>query len=163
MSRLRFSGVLLGWVALVTGSGVGAAQEIRREAAREVGAEHDIRAKSILGTRVSLGGDFAVGTVEDIVLSPDGYAEYLIIQREGRYVPVPWAAAKFDFGRHTATLEITQERFREVPTYSREELPTLYEPARREKVYSFYGVKPRPGVERREERREERRDRNPPR
>ena len=44
--------------------------------------------------------------------------------------------------------------YAEVPTFTREQVPTLYEPAYREKVYSFYGVKPRPGIGVRIERRE---------
>jgi hypothetical protein len=122
------------------------------EGARPVEA---LRSKSILGARVSIQGGVAVGTVEDIVFTESGCIDYLVVAEEGRYVMVPWEAARFNFPQRTATIEITQERFREVPTFTSERWPNVYEPAYRERIYGYYGLKP--GQERRMERRDGRR------
>jgi len=111
-----------------------------------------LRARSILGSKMSLRGGTSIGTVEDIVFNRDGAIDYLLVRNEGKYVVVPWNAAKFDFGRRTATVNITQEQFRQVPTYTQERLPNFYAPTFRQQVYGYYGL--RPGQERRLERRE---------
>jgi hypothetical protein len=115
-------------------------------------APETLRAKAILGSKVSIRGDLAIGTVDDIVFTDDGYVDYVIVLNEGKYVPVPWEAAKFNFERRTATVDITQERFREVPTYTVERVPNFYDPGYRTRIYGYYGL--RPGQERRIERRE---------
>jgi hypothetical protein len=152
MSRTsRFvGGALACWVAL-TGAGIGYAQQ-REERREERRVSEARRAKSVLGAKISIKGGLAIGTVDDIIFSDDGYVEYVVVLNEGKYVLVPWEAAKFDFDKRTATVEITQERFREVPTFTLERWPNVYEPAYRERIYGFYGL--RPGQERRIERRE---------
>ena len=124
-----------------------------------------MRAKTVLGSKVSIEGGVNIGTVEDIIFDNDGAIDYLVVGNEGKFVTVPWEAAKFDFDKRTANVEITQERFREIPTYTQETVPNYYEPAYRQKVYTYYGVKPRRDVrndrreDNRNERREEKRDR----
>jgi hypothetical protein len=118
----------------------------------DVRAGHALRAKNVMGAKVSLKGDLAIGTVDDIIFSDDGTIDYLVVLNEGKYVTVPWEAAKFDFDKRTAVVEITQDQFKEIPTYTAEKYPDFYEPVYREKIYKFYNVKPR-----REIRREERR------
>jgi 5-deoxy-D-glucuronate isomerase len=101
---------------------------------------------------VSIRGDLAIGTVEDIVFTDDGTIDYLVVVNEGKNVLVPWEAAKFDFDKRTASVNITQERFREVPTFTEAQWSTAYEPAFQQRVYTSYGLRPRD--ERRIERRE---------
>src|SRR5262249_31559408 len=158
MSRTsRFAGGALAcWVAL-TGAALGQAQQREErpgearvgEGERGAGAR---RAKSVLGAKISIKGGLAIGTVDDIIFNDDGYIDYVVVLNEGKYVLVPWEAAKFDFDKRTATVEITQERFREVPTFTMERWPNVYEPAYRERIYGFYGL--RPGQQRRIHRRE---------
>jgi hypothetical protein len=125
-----------------------------REAQPADGGRTDgaLRARSILGSKVSLRGGTSVGTVDDIVFNRDGAIDYLLVRNEGKYVVVPWEAAKFDFGQRTATVNITPEQFRQVPTYTQQQLPNFYAPTFRQQVYGYYGL--RPGQERRLERRE---------
>src|SRR5438045_249179 len=66
-----------------------------------------LRAKQILGAQVSLQGSTNVGTVEDIVLNNDGVIDYLIVSEGGKLVTVPWEAAKFNYERRTAVINIT--------------------------------------------------------
>ena len=96
-----------------------------------------------------------MGTVEDIVLSDEGVVDYLIVSNDGKLVTVPWDAAKFDFGKRMATVNIAPERFQQIPTYTTTNYPNFYAPAYRTEVYKAYGLTP--GQQRRLERRQERR------
>lgn len=112
-------------------------------AADRAAAPQTYRARSILGSKVNIQGNQGIGTVDDIVFGDDGYIDYVIVANEGKYVTVPWEAAKFDLEKRTASIEITQERYKEIPVFTAETWPNVYEPAYREKVYTYYGVKPR--------------------
>ena len=113
------------------------------------------RAKQILGSKVSIEGNLAIGKVDDIVFADDGYVEYLIVENEGKLVTVPWEAAKFNFQQRLATVSITEEQFRRVPTYTVDQYPVFTAPAYRTDLYRYYGLTPR---ERRIERRIDRRN-----
>ena len=91
-------------------------------------------------------------TVDDIIFDDNGSVDYLVVLNEGKYVTVPWQAAKFDFERRTATVNITEKRFRQVPTYTLEQVPNYGSPVYRQQIYTYYGL--RPGQERRLDRRE---------
>src|SRR5205807_10015413 len=108
--------------------------------------------KDMLGAKISIKGGLAIGTVDDISFDDSGEIDYLVVNNEGKAVLVPWEAAKFDFSNRTATVEITQEQFKTIPTYAPTELPAnVYEPAFQTKIYGYYNLKPR---ERRDIRRE---------
>jgi hypothetical protein len=115
-------------------------------------AVREYRVKQVLGAKVHLQGDLAIGTVDDIVFGDDGVVEYLIVLNEGKLVTVPWQAARFNFEKRVATLAITPEQFKLVPTYTAERYPSYYAPAYRTEIYKFYGLTPR--QERRLERKE---------
>jgi hypothetical protein len=115
------------------------------------------RVKQVLGSKISISGNIAIGTVDDIVFSDDGHIEYLIVQNENKLVTVPWEAAKFDFKAQTAVVTITEEKFRAVPTYTVREYPNFALPAYRTEIYRFYNLTPR--QERKLDRQLDRRDR----
>lgn len=98
------------------------------------------RAKQVIGARLSIQGNISIGTVDDIVFADDGYIEYLVVQNEGKMVTVPWEAAKFDFEKRSATVNITQEQFRQVPTYTQAQFPTYSAPTYRTEIYRAYGL-----------------------
>jgi len=108
------------------------------------------RVKQVLGSKLSITGNVGIGTVDDIVFGDDGMIEYLIVANEGKLVTVPWEAAKFNFQQQTATIDITQEKFKAIPTYTVQEYPNYALPTYRTEIYRFYGLTPR---ERRIERR----------
>jgi hypothetical protein len=93
---------------------------------------------------VSITGDLNIGTVDDIVFNDAGQVEYLVVANEGKLVTVPWEAAKFNFEKRVATVNITQEKFRAIPTYTVTEYPTYFEPTYRTRVYGYFGLTPRP-------------------
>src|SRR4051794_30779604 len=128
MSRThRFVGAALAWWVVAAGANFAQAQErvqpppaaVRpadAPPARPADARpaHALKAKNVLGSKVSLKGGQAIGTVEDMIFSDDGTLDYLVVRYEGKYVFVPWQAAKFNFEKHVATLEVPQEKWREV-------------------------------------------------
>ena len=120
------------------------AAETRPAAPATEGSVQAHRAKDVLGTKVSITGGLSIGTVDDIVFSDAGQVEYLIVANEGKLVTVPWEAAKFDFGKKVATVNITQEQFRVIPTYTVREYPVFFEPEYRTRAYGWYGLRPRP-------------------
>jgi len=106
-------------------------------------APQEFRAKNILGTKVSIQGDISIGTVDDIVFSDEGYVEYLIVNNDNQLRTIPWQAAKFNFERRTATINITQTQWQTVPTYTPDRYPTFFAPAYRQETYRFFGLTPR--------------------
>jgi len=108
------------------------------------GSTHAYRVKQVLGTKVSIQGNVSIGTVDDVVFSDQGQVEYLIVNNDGKLVTVPWEAAKFNFEKQTATVNITQDQFRVIPTYTVREYPVFFEPTYRTRVYEWYGLRPRP-------------------
>jgi hypothetical protein len=102
------------------------------------------RAKQVLGTKVMIQGNVNIGTVDDIVFDDAGQVEYLIVDNGGKLVTVPWEAAKFNFEQRAATVNITQEVYRTIPTYTVQTYPQFFAPTYRTDVYRFYGLTPRP-------------------
>ncbi len=125
------------------------------EGAQRSAASQTYRAKQVLGAKLSITGNISIGTVDDIVFADDGYIEYLIVQNEGKMVTVPWEAAKFDFEKRTATINVTQEQFKQVPTYTPAQYPTYSAPTYRTQIYKAWGITS--GHDRRIERRIDRR------
>ncbi|HUR53687.1 MAG TPA: PRC-barrel domain-containing protein [Gemmataceae bacterium] len=101
------------------------------------------RAKEVLGTKVHIAGNVAVGTVDDLVFDDAGNLDYMIVLNEGKLVTLPWEAATFDFQKRTAVVNITAERFRVIPTYTVQTYPSFYTPAYRTEIYTHYGLTPR--------------------
>jgi hypothetical protein len=116
--------------------------------------QQEYRAKQILGTKVHIQGNIAIGTVDDIVFADDGQLEYLLVLNDGKYVSLPWRAATFNFTDQTAAVNITQEQYRVIPTFGLRAYPRFFAPEYRVEIYKYYGLTPH---ERRVERREERR------
>jgi hypothetical protein len=102
--------------------------------------------KQVIGTKVSIKGDLSIGTVDDVVFNDQGQIEYLIVANDGKLVTVPWEAAKFNFEKQTATVSITQDQYKVIPTYTVREYPVFFEPTYRTRVYDWYGLRPRPFV-----------------
>jgi PRC-barrel domain len=101
------------------------------------------RAKQILGSKVMIQNNTAVGTVEDLVFDGAGNLEYMIVSNDGKLVTVPWDAAKFDLKAQTAVVNITPEVYKTIPTYTVTTYPEFFVPTYRTQVYKVYGLTPR--------------------
>jgi hypothetical protein len=100
------------------------------------------RVKQVLGTTVNIEGDVAVGTVDDIVFDDNGYVEYLIVLNKGKLVTIPWEAAKFNFEKRTAMVNINPDKFHKIPTYTVDQYPVFSTPTYRTQTYQYYGLTP---------------------
>lgn len=114
-----------------------------------------LRAKNILGSTVHLQGNATAGTIEDIVFDDEGVVDYFIVSQNGKLVTVPWEAAKFNFEKRTAVINITQAQYQKIPTYTTQTYPQFYTPQYQTQIYDYYNLKP--GQARRFERRINRR------
>jgi hypothetical protein len=115
------------------------------------GANQTFRAKQVLGSKVTIQGNAAVGTVEDLVFDDAGNLEYAIVDREGKLVTLPWAAVRFNVDQRLATVNITADKYNSIPTYTTTTYPEFYTPTYRTQVYGYFGLTP--GQLRRAERR----------
>lgn len=107
------------------------------------GATATFRAKQVIGSKVALQGDVAGGVVDDIVLDEHGNVDYLIVANSaGQLVTVPWDAAVFNADKRIATIQITPEKYRQIPTYTTQQYPVYSTPAYRTQVYQYYGLTP---------------------
>jgi sporulation protein YlmC with PRC-barrel domain len=140
LSRVFWAGSA---VALVAAIGVGhlvTAEDNVKPAAEEEG-QH-FRAKQILGAKVGLEGNNSAGTVDDIVLDENGNVDYLIVATSNdKLVTVPWDATQFNVEKRMAVVQIPQEQFQKVPTYTAQQYPR-FSTTYRTQVYKYYGLTP---------------------
>lgn len=101
------------------------------------------RAKQVLGTKILIQGDTAIGTVDDLVFDEAGNLEYLIVESGGKLVTIPFEAAKFNLEKRTAAVAITPEQYKLIPTFTVTTYPSFYAPTYRTEVYKYYGLTPR--------------------
>jgi sporulation protein YlmC with PRC-barrel domain len=101
------------------------------------------RAKEILGSKIMIQNNTAVGTVDDIVFDTAGNLEYLIVAHEGKMVTVPWEAARFDVKSQTAVVNVTPEVWKTIPTYTVTTYPQFFTPTYRTTTYKYFNLTPR--------------------
>jgi sporulation protein YlmC with PRC-barrel domain len=101
------------------------------------------RAKEILGAKIMIQNNTAIGTVDDIVFDSAGNLEYLVVVNEGKMVTVPWEAARFDVKSQTAVVNITPEVWKTIPTYTVTTYPQFFTPTYRTTVYKQFNLTPR--------------------
>jgi hypothetical protein len=101
------------------------------------------RAKQILGAKIMIQNNTAIGTVDDIVFDDAGNLEYLIVNDNNKLITVPWEAAKFDLKSQTAVVNITPAVYKTIPTYTTTTYPDFFVPTYRTTTYKVYGLTPR--------------------
>jgi PRC-barrel domain len=102
-----------------------------------------LRAKQVLGAKISIQNNTAIGTIDDIVLSDAGEVEYLIVVTgENKLVSVPWSTAVWGTDYKSAVVNITAEQFKVVPVYTTTTYPDYFAPTYRTETYKYYGTTP---------------------
>lgn len=76
------------------------------------------RSSVIVGATVRLETRRSVGKVEEFVFNDSGCIEYVIVTYGNEYVAVPWSVARFDFEQRVLMVEISEERWKDVPTFT---------------------------------------------
>jgi sporulation protein YlmC with PRC-barrel domain len=109
----------------------------------KVGTGQTFRAKQVLGSKIMIQNNTAIGTVDDIVFDDAGNLEYLIVAHDGKMVTVPWEAARFDVKSQTAVVNITPEVYKTIPTFTATTYPEFFSPTYRTTIYKQYNLTPR--------------------
>ena len=105
-------------------------------------SSHEVRRVSmVIGGSVRIGGDVSVGKIEDVVINDRGCIDYVVVVYHDKYVAIPWTATTVDFSERIVTVDITEERFAEVPTFTRDEFSMLAKTEFTQKVHSAFGGK----------------------
>ena len=107
------------------------------------GTTNVFRAKQVLGSKVMIAGNTGIGTVDDIVFDDAGNLEYLIVSDGSKLVTVPWEAARFNTTEKVATVNLTADQYKVIPTYSTTAYPNFYDTNYRTEVYKMYNLTPR--------------------
>ena len=104
-----------------------------------------IRAKKVLGTRVSDPSGNKIGAIEDVILDKNSNSILFAVVSFGgflgmgeKYHPIPWSALDFDPGEGAYVVSYTKEQLQAAPTGSIEELTHDDGLAFRDRTYDYY-------------------------
>ena len=61
---------------------------------------------------------------------------------KGKLITVPWDAVKFNAEKRSTLLQITPDKFEQIPTYTPNQYPAFATPKYRSEVYKYYGLTP---------------------
>jgi hypothetical protein len=98
------------------------------------------RVSVIMEAGVALQDADSFGKVVDVVLNENGCVEYLVVSYDQNYIMVPWSVTTVNFERRVVRLEVTRERLRDVPTFTRDRWPNLGDAQYRQQVFKAFGV-----------------------
>jgi PRC-barrel domain len=130
----------LAFCLLAAGAGISQAQErIQRTERTETRSATQVRRVStVIGANVTLEADVQAGKVVDFVINDDGCIDYMVVSFQERFVVVPWTVATFDFERRTVTINVTEERFRDAPSFTGNNWAEVSNAQFTERVRSFF-------------------------
>jgi hypothetical protein len=100
-------------------AGVAAAQQRTTEVRQTTtGTTEVIKGTVVTGANVVVEGGATVGKVTDFVISDGGCIDYVVVSYNDRYVLVPWQVVHVNAGQHVVQVNVTQEKWREIPTFT---------------------------------------------
>jgi hypothetical protein len=106
---------------------------------------HAFNAKDLIGKEVKDQGGETLGRVEDLAVGKDGFTDYVVLEHDRKYFPIPYQAfmsnaTNFDrinTERHVAT-NFTKSKIDEAPSFSSREWD-MSSKDWQDKVCSYYG------------------------
>jgi hypothetical protein len=115
---------------------------------------------AVMGANLVLQDGATFGRVEDFVITDGGCIDYVVVSYESKFVLVPWSVMTWS-GDRAIRVNITRDRLRDIPTFTRDAWPNLHDTTYIQKVRTAWGVsESRFGdTNRREDRRDLRDDR----
>lgn len=99
------------------------------------------RLSLVIGSAVRIANGVSVGKIEDVVLNHRGCIDYVVVAYQDKYVAIPWTVATVDYGQRIVTVDITEQRFAQVPTFTRTDFSVFTQPEFTQKVQSAFGGK----------------------
>jgi hypothetical protein len=125
------------------------------------------KASVVMNANVVIQGGTSVGRITDFVISDNGCIDFVVVDTNGQFVLVPFQVVRVDFAQHVVDVNVTREKWREIPTFTGTNWP-VHDQAYIGKVRTVFGGsvsgytgerregdrRPQtPGEERREDRR----------
>jgi hypothetical protein len=106
----------------------------------EAGSVH--RISTFMNTPVHLTGGATSGQVADFILNDHGCVDYLVVSHNNRYMLVPFRVAQFNWSGRFIGLNINQDRFNQIPTFTQAQWGTVYGPQSQymQQLNTFFGV-----------------------
>src|SRR5689334_3856777 len=98
------------------------------------------KVSAVMGDNVVVSDGGTVGKVEDIVLSENGCVDYVVVSYESKYVLVPWGVTTWNVQDRTLRVNITRDKFTQVPTFTRDRWPSLTDSQYISQVRTAFGV-----------------------
>ena len=93
----------------------------------------------VMGANLVLQDGATFGRVEDFVITDGGCIDYVVVSYESKYVLVPWTVTTWS-GDRAIRVNITRDRFRDVPTFTRDQWPNLQDTQYIQRVRTAWGV-----------------------
>ena len=104
-----------------------------------------IRAKKVLGTKVTDPSGNKIGEIEDVVLDKQSNSIMFAVVGFGgflgmaeKYHPIPWASLNYDESRGAYIVSYTKEQLQAAPAGSIDELTRADGLQLRDRVYDYY-------------------------
>ena len=104
-----------------------------------------IRAKKVLGTKVTDQSGNKIGSIEDVILDKQSNSILFAVVGFGgflgmaeKYHPIPWSALDFDPEEGSYMVSYTKEQLQAAPSGSIEELTQSDGMAFRDRTYDYY-------------------------
>ncbi len=111
-----------------------------------------LKASDLIGTKVQGTDGKNLGSIKDLVISPDdGDIQYAVLDFGGfagigdKYFAVPWEALRFDQEHKHLALDLHQKELKDAPGFDKNNWPDLS--GQQVVIYEFYEV-PQPSQER---------------
>jgi hypothetical protein len=119
---------------------LGGLNPVAGQTTQRSGSTQEVRRLSlVIGGGVRIANGVAVGKIEDVVLNERGCIEYVVVVYQDKYVAIPWTVATVDYGQRIVSVDITEQRFAQVPTFARTEFSVLSTTEFTQKVQSAFG------------------------
>ncbi len=104
------------------------------------------RASQIIGKTVKSDQNKDLGEVEDVVMSKDGRAQYLVVSFGGilgmddKLVPIPFNASRFNFQEDAIVISgLDEQRLKNAPNLGDKQWQSLQDPGFDQEVRGYYG------------------------
>jgi hypothetical protein len=98
------------------------------------------RVSAVVGGTVRLASGTSIGKIEDIVISDQGCIDYVVVVYHDRFVPIPWSVATVQFNDRVVVIDIDEERFKQIPTFTKNEFHVLADVEFTKKVNKTFNV-----------------------
>lgn len=106
------------------------------------------RASDLIGKKVVSRQGKDLGDIQNLVISPDGQVEYVVLSRGGvmgmggHLVPIPWQTAGLQVHQNKVTADITPQQLQGAPSFNSDQWSKMRSPGYQQKVNGYFGTHP---------------------